>query len=148
MWNSQLASRFKALGRLIPLALIASCEATPQNPPEAAQLVCIEPDPPSEGHAGTRDPPIHHGFVYLDNVAMEFRPCNRADKYLVDASFMVENSITQYASVMSPEGERSLYIRFHGRELDCKMGLPDRYENVIKIEQLLIQDIRSPANCR
>ena len=129
------------------LALVVGCQPTPYTPADAEAAICNGQDLRPGEMVRIGDRWIHEGRLYLSVAQHEFRPCNKDELYLVDASFDVEELLNQYASTMSADITRPLYVRFHGFEMDCEAGLPDRFANVVKIEELLTQTSTPPPQC-
>ncbi len=123
------------------LALVTGCGAV------ADTAACNAQDPQPEGMGRIGDAQIHQGRLYLTGTEFEFRPCNKDELYLVDASFVIRERLDQYISASSTAGAISLYVRFHGSEINCVVDLPERYANVVKITELLTHGSTLPANC-
>ena len=90
---------------------------------------------------------IYEGFLFLSETAYEFRPCDKQEIFLVDASFAVIDALDQFASTRSSNATGPIYVRFHGNELECNDSLPDRYSNAVNITELLAQSNSPPASC-
>jgi hypothetical protein len=93
------------------------------------------------------DAMIHEGFLFLSETAYEFRPCDKEEIYLVDASFAVLDALDQFASTHSSNPTEPLYVRFHGNEIECNDSLPDRYSNAVNVTELIAQSNSAPASC-
>lgn len=93
------------------------------------------------------DAMIHEGFLFLSETAYEFRPCDKEEIYLVDASFAVIDALDQFASTHSSNPTGPLYVRFHGNEIECNDSLPDRYSNAVNVTELIAQSNSPPDSC-
>ena len=93
------------------------------------------------------DAMIHQGFLFLAETAYEFRPCNKEEIYLVDASFAVIDALDQFASTHSSNPMGPTFVRFHGNEFECTDSLPDRYSNAVNVTELVAQSNSPPAGC-
>ena len=102
-------------------------------------------EPAEFGRIG--DVMTHQGFLYLSEANYEFRPCNKDEIYLVDASFAVIDILDQFASTHSSIPVGPLFVRFHGNEIECTDSLPDRYTNAVNITELVAKGRLPPAGC-
>ena len=96
--------------------------------------------------APTKDARIYAGRYILAADGPEFRACNLDEKYLVDASFSVEETL-DYFIQSQPMIQAQVYIRFHGEVIEGIDGLPDHYANVVRITELLAYSAAVPTPC-
>jgi hypothetical protein len=102
---------------------------------------------PDVRHGRLGDPIIHQGYLLLAETDYEFRPCNKEEIYLVNASFAVIDALDQFVSTHSSNPMGPLFVRFHGNEIECTDSLPDRYSNAVNITELVAQSNSPPAGC-
>jgi len=129
------------------LPLVIGCQSIRHTPTDAETLACNSQDLQSAEIGRIGDPRIHQGRLYRSDTEFEFRPCNKDELYLVDASFSIHEKLDQYISVSSSAGEGPMYVRFRGLEIQCVVGLPSHYANAVKVEELLALSSALPAQC-
>ena len=129
--------------------LLASCGGSVRVETSDETTVCRGQDQrPYVWFGSSGDAMIHEGFLYLSEPAYEFRPCDKEEIYLVEASFAVIDALDQFASTHSSNPTGPLYVRFHGNEIKCNDSLPDRYSNAVNVTELIAQSNSPPANCK
>ncbi len=92
------------------------------------------------------DARIYEGRYILAADGPEFRACNLDEKYLVDASFSVEDTL-DYFIQSQPMIQAQVYIRFHGEATEGTDGLPEHYAGVVRINELLAYSAAVPTPC-
>ena len=93
------------------------------------------------------DARIYAGRYILAADGPEFRACNLDAKYLVDASFSVEDTL-DYFIQSQPTIQAQIYVRFHGEVIERIDGLPDHYADVVRITKLLAYSGAVPTPCK
>jgi hypothetical protein len=138
----------KLLSSLI--VLLAGCGGSVPVQTSDETTVCRGQDQKPEeplGFGRIGDTMTHQGFLYLSEADYEFRPCNKDEIYLVDASFAVIDVLDQFASTHSSNPVGPLFVRFHGNEIECTDRLPGRYANAVSITELVAKGSLPPAGC-
>ena len=92
--------------------------------------------------------PIYEGRYVLAADANEFRACGLDEKYLVDASFSVEETLYFFIQSQSMIQGSQIYVRFHGEVIEGVDGLPDQYADVVQITELLTYSAAVPTPCK
>jgi len=134
--------------RISLFVLLASCGGSVPVEMSDESTVCGGQDQRPDVRLGTSgDAMIHEGFLFLSEPAYEFRPCDKEEIYLVDASFAVIDALDQFASTHSSNPMGPLYVRFHGNEIECNGSLPERFSNAVKVTELIAKSNSPPANC-
>jgi hypothetical protein len=130
-------------------SLLAGCGGSVPDQTSDEITVGRGPDQRPEVRPGRLgDPMIHQGFLFLTETAYEFRPCNKEEIYVVDASFAVIDALDQFASTRSSNPMGPLFVRFHGNEIKGTDSLPDRYSNAVNVTELVAQSDAPPAGCK
>ena len=128
--------------------LLAGCgESVPVETSDETTVCRGQDQRPNVRRLDVRDTVIHEGFLFLSETAYEFRPCDKEEIFIVDASFAVIDALDQFASTQSSNPRGSQYVRFHGSEIECNDSLPDRYSNAVNVTELLAQSNSPPASC-
>lgn len=91
--------------------------------------------------------PIYEGRYVLAADGNEFRACGRDAKYLVDASFSVEETLYIFIQSQSMIQTNQIYVRFHGEVIEGVDGLPNHYADVVRITELLAYSAAVPTPC-
>ena len=78
----------------------------------------------------------------------EFRACGLDEKYLVDASFSVQETLDLFIRSQSMIQASQIYVRFHGEVIVGFDGLPDHYADVVRITELLAYSAAVPTPCK
>ncbi len=92
--------------------------------------------------------PIYEGRYVLAANGNEFRACGLDDKYLVDASFSVQETLDLFIQSQSMIQASQIYVRFHGEVIEGIDGLPDQYADVVRITELLVYSAAVPTPCK
>ena len=79
------------------------------------------------------DVPIYQGRISWADDVFEFRACNRAELYFIDASFSINDTLDHAIQSQSAVNATPIYVRFHGEVMAGVDGLPDRYTDVVRI---------------
>ena len=92
--------------------------------------------------------PIYEGRYVLAADGNVFRACGLDEKYLVDASFSVEESLYFFVQSQSTIQASQIYVRFHGEVIEGVDGLPNHYAAVVRITELLAYSATVPTPCK
>lgn len=92
--------------------------------------------------------PIYEGRYVSTADGNEFRGCGQDEKYLIDASFSVEESLYFFVQSQSTIQASQIYLRFHGEVIEGVDGLPDHYAAVVRITELLAYSATVPTTCK
>lgn len=96
-------------------------------------------------HAG--DQVIHQGRVRIDGERYAFRPCDKPEIYLLIPTMGLEEELLFYTETLYGTDFASVYVRFHGHDVDFEGVIPARYTGVVKVTQLQATSANIPANC-
>ena len=92
--------------------------------------------------------PIYEGRYVLAADGNEFRACGLDEKYLVDASFSVEETLYFFVQSQPTIQASQIYVRFHGEVIEGVGGLPDHYAALVRITELLAYSAAVPTPCK
>lgn len=129
------------------LALLAGCLGQSQTSGASKSAVCRQPEIDPAIINRTSDPAVTHGLLFRLDSVYEFSPCDNGAIYLVDGSFAILDELDQYFSTLSAGWMDPIYVRFHGLEIECERGLPERYTNAVLILDLITRSHSVPLNC-
>ena len=96
----------------------------------------------------TGDAFIRHGRIFWADDELAFRECDMGELYLVDAILSIREPLDQFLQSRTAAYSTAIYLRFHGEVIANVDGLPDRYEDVVQINELLSYDASVPVVCK
>lgn len=122
------------------------CASTGEPETEMADLLCSGPDNSSE-ILRIGDQVILQGRLFVGEERYEFRPCDKAETYILVTTLEFEDDLSRYTPNLYDADSVPTYVRFNGYELACEGVLPDPYAGVVKATDHQVTSSTIPANC-
>ena len=126
--------------------VLAGCASNGGLELSGADFTCSDPDNSHEYYR-TGDRLIVEGRLFAFEERLEFRPCDKAEMYLLITTFEIEDVLRQQALMLHAVDSAPIYVRFNGYELECGHTLPDAYAGVVRATDLQVSYAAVPPNC-
>ncbi len=126
--------------------VLAGCASNGGLELSGADFTCSNPDNSHE-YSRIGDRLIVEGRLFAFEERLEFRPCDKAEMYLLITTPEIEDVLRQQALMLPAVDFSPIYVRFDGYELECSHTLPDSYAGVVKATDLQVSYAAVPQNC-
>ena len=126
--------------------VLAGCASNGGLELSGADFTCSNPDNSHEYYR-IGDRFIVEGRLFALEERLEFRPCDKAEMYLLITTPEIEDVLRQQALMLPAVDFSPIYVRFDGYELECSHTLPDAYAGVVKATDLQVSYAVVPPNC-